>query len=187
MNFVVANSDNSFYFTFYNDSFQNVKLPSIPLEERKDGKIDFADFIETEFRRQKLSIHESGYIHSKNKEGEILKKEVIGFPFDKIEISKLILICGPTKITELEKIVEPRNKTDIVISLPDNISPFTLHFDIYRKSKESELDFYNPDLLFGGYILRSQDEKDFGLRIYGQSVKGNAIWPPFNLILTRLS
>lgn len=34
--------------------------------------------------------------------------------------------------------------------------------------------------------MASPDNKDFGLRIYAQKVLGKAIWPPFNLILTRI-
>jgi len=186
MNYQISKSDNSFYFTFYNDSVKNVKIPRTPLEERKNGVIDFNDYIETDFRREKLSIHESGYIHSKDKNNNILKKGVIGIPFDKIDISKLILICGPPKIDELIEINQIRATSDIIIHLPDNISPFTLHFDIFRVSMESNLDNSNPNLLFGGFILIKHTNKEFGLRLYAQSVGGKAFWPPFNLILTRL-
>jgi len=81
MNFFVSKSDNSFYFHFYNDVYEKVKIPKTPLEERNDGKIDFTDYISTDFERQKLSIHERGYIHSSDKNRNRLRDGIIGTPF----------------------------------------------------------------------------------------------------------
>ena len=75
---------------------------------------------------------------------------------------------------------------DIVIRLKDDIKPFTLNFDVYKKTEVDKLDVSNPNLIFGGYILAEMDDKEFALRIYGQKVLGKPFWPPFNLILTQI-
>ncbi|WP_299526784.1 hypothetical protein [Winogradskyella sp.] len=101
-------------------------------------------------------------------------------------MSKLILVCAPKEIQQLTLHQEVDKSKDLIIHLNKSISPFTLHFDVFRKSKVSELDISNPNLLFGGFILVEIAEKEFGLRIYGQKVLGKPFWPPFNLILTRI-
>ncbi|RIV68772.1 hypothetical protein [Flagellimonas aequoris] len=96
------------------------------------------------------------------------------------------MVCAPVQIDKLPIHNKIDKSKDIVISLKDDVQPFTLHFDVYRKSKSEELDISNPNLSFGGYIMTEMDSKDFGLRIYGQKVLGEPFWPPFNLILNRI-
>lgn len=186
MNFSVSKSDNSFYFHFYDDVVEKVKLPKTPLENRNDGKIDFSDYVETDFKRNKISFHKSGYIHSTDKLGNRLRDGIIGFSFNEIEISKLVLICAPKKIEYLNTTEKIRESTDIIIHLPKEIKPFTIHFDVYRNTRDKELDISNPNLLFGGFIMVTFPDQEYGLRIYAQKVLGRAIWPPFNIILTRI-
>lgn len=186
MNFSMSKSDSSFYFHFYDDAIEKVKLPRTPLENRNDGRIDFDDYVETNFFRNKISLHESGIIHSTDRRGNKLRKGIVGLPFAEIEVSRLVLICGPKKIDTLTPYNKVDPSTDMIIHLPKGIKPFTLHFDVYRKSRSEETDISNPNLLFGGFVMVEYSDKDFGLRLYGQSVLGDANWPPFNLILTRL-
>lgn len=186
MNYFPDKKDNSFYFHIYSDKKENLKIPGTPLEKRDDNRIDFNDFIETDFKRNKLSFHQSGFIHSTDNSGKRLQNGVIGIPFERIDKSLLVLILGPKKIDYLAEIQKIRENTDIVISLPDNISPFTLNFDVFRIDKINELDISNPNLILGGFIMTKYDGKEFGLRLYLQKVLGDANWPPFNLTLSRI-
>lgn len=186
MNYFPDKKDNSFYFHIYEESSQKLKIPNIPLQERKDGMIDFGDFEDTDFKRNKLSFHQSGYIHSTDENGNRFKDGVVGIPFNSIEKSLLILVLGPKKIDKLVEIETTNMKTDILIELSTDITPFTVNFEIYRKTKISELDFLVPNLISGGFIFTEYDSKEFGVRLYLQRVLGNAVWPSFNLILTRI-
>ena len=179
-------SDSSFYFHFYDDVNNKIKIPKTPIEQRDHSKIDFNDYVETDFKREHLSIHQSGLIHSKDKDGNRLRDGIVGFSFDEIEISKLVLVCAPKEIQLLTPYHKSDKTKDLLIHLNDNIQPFTLHFEVFRKSKASELDISNPNLLFGGFIVLEIENKEFGLRIYGQYVLGKPFWPPFNLILTQI-
>lgn len=186
MNYFSDKKDNSFYFHIYEEASQNIKIPNIPLEKREDNKIDFKDFVETNFKRNKLSFHKSGYIHSTDNEGNRFQDGVVGIPFEKIDKSLLILVLGPKRIDTLIEIEKINKKTDLLIDLPSDINPFTLHFDVFRKSKIPELDISIPNLIYSGFVMTEYEGKEFGLRLYLQKVLGNAIWPPFNLILKRI-
>jgi hypothetical protein len=186
MNYFPDKKDNSFYFHIYDNKSENLRVPNIPLAKRGDNKIDFNDFVETEFKRNKLSFHQSGFIHSTDNNGNRLQDGIIGIPFEKIAKSLLILVLGPKKIDSLTEIQQIRENTDIIISLPDNISPFTLNFDVFRNDKINELDINNPNPILGGFIMTEYNGKEFGLRLYLQKVLGNANWPPFNLTLKRI-
>ncbi|MBW8241481.1 hypothetical protein K1F50_01625 [Muricauda oceani] len=185
MNFSISNTegDNSFYFHFYSDAEEPVRIPNTPLQERGDGKIDFNDYQISEFKRDHLSHHHSGAIHSKDKKGNKLTDGNKGINFDDIEVSRLVMVCAPVQIDKLPIHKKLDNTKDIIIHLKDDIQAFTLHYDVYRKSKIKEMDISNPNLLFGGYIMVAMENKDFGLRIYAQRVGGKPFWPPFNLIL----
>jgi hypothetical protein len=178
--------DNSFYFHIYNGENEKMRIPGIPLEKRNDKMIVFDDFKETDFVGNKLSFHESGYIHSTDNSQERFKDGVIGISFKNIEISLLILIVAPIKIENLIKIDRVREQTDIVIALSGNITPFTINFEVFRISEMAKLDYNNPHLVIDDYILTEYEDKEFGLRLYLQKVLGDAAWPPFNTILKRI-
>jgi hypothetical protein len=187
MNYIPSKKDNSFYFHIYQESFENLKILNIPLEKREDNKINFNDFVETNFKRNKLSFHQSGYIHSTDSKGNRFQDGVIGIPFDKIDKSLLIMILVPKKIDtliEIEKINQ--KKIDVLINLPSDIKPFTLNFEIIRKSKISELDISITNLICPDLLITEYYDKKFGLRLYLKKAIGNAEWPPFNLIFKRI-
>jgi hypothetical protein len=186
MNYFPDKKDNSFYFHIYQEVSQNIKIPNIPLENRENFIINFKDFVETNFKRNKLSFHESGYIHSTDNKGNRFQDAVIGVPFDKIENSLLILVLGPKRIDTLIETEKINEKTDLLINLPLDIKPFTLNFEIYRKSKKNELDIAIPNLISGSFVMTEYEGKEFGLRLYVQKVLGKEYWPPFNLILKRI-
>ncbi len=186
MNYFSDKKDNSFYFHIYEESTEKLKIPNIPLHERKDRMIDFEDFVDTDFKRNKLSFHQSGFIHSTDENGKRFKDGVVGKPFTSIEKSLLILALGPKKIDTLIEIETTNLKTDILIELISDIKPFTVNFEVYRKTKMSELDISIPNLISGGFLLTEYDSKEFGLRLYLQRVLGDAIWPKFNLVLTKI-
>jgi hypothetical protein len=186
MNYFPDKKDNSFYFHIYDEAYENIRVPNTPLENRNDNLIDFNDFKTTNFKRNKLSIHESGYIHSTDNYGNRFKDGIRGIPYNEIDKSLLILILAPKKIENLIEIENPNIKPRIQFDLPSEIEPFTIHFEVYRKAKKNKLTTLNPLSLTGNHILAEFTSKDFGLRIYIQRIKGPAAWPPFNLILTRI-
>lgn len=182
-----SKSDESLYFHIYDDSTSIVQSPKTHLEDRGDNKIDLKDYIETGFQRHKISYHQSGIIHSTNKNRERLRDGVTGIPFNEIDISKLILVILSKKVDLLPKENGTKKPTDIILKLPESISPFTIHFDVYRQSRESELDTSNPNLLYNFFLLLNFKNKEFGLRIYLQRISGaSPPWPPFNIILHRI-
>jgi len=185
LNFFLDKKDNSFYFHLYEAKGNKIKSPKIPLENRLDNKICFDDFICTDFERNKISFHKSGYIHSTDNKGIRFRDGIVGIPFDYIEKSLLVLVLGPPEIESLIEFQKINNETDIIIKLPSDIKPFTVNFEIFRKTKQAELDIPSNNIILDGYFMVEYDEKTFGLRVYLQDVLGEAIWPPFNLILTR--
>jgi len=183
--FFVDKNDNSFYFHTYEEANQNFKMFDFLWKQNESTKIEFERFKEFDFVKNKLSFHESGFIHSTDKNGKRLKDGVKGIPFSKIDTSLLILIIGPKKIETLIEIDEPNKNRDLLIELPE-VNPFTINIEVYRKSEANKLDINHANNIFGGYILFSQQNKEFGLRIYAQKVEGVPVWPPFTLTLTRI-
>ena len=186
MSYFVDKTDNSFYFHIYNENIDGVKQFNISKQGTTGMKIDFENVKGTDFKRNKLSFHQSGYIHSTDNNSKRLEDGIIGTKFKNIETSLSILVLGPQRIDTLTEIKATSHKTDIVFDFKSNIQPFTVHFDIYRLSNESKLDISNPNLYSGEYIMTRYDHKEFGLRMYLQKLLGDEIWPPFNLVLKRI-
>lgn len=183
--FFVDKNDNSFYFHTYEEVNQNLKLISSNWQENQINHIDFKNITEFYFHKNKLSFHESGFIHITDKHGNRLKDNVIGIPFSEIETSLHILFFAPKKIDTLV-VLEKINNQDIIIELPDDIKPFTLHFDVFRKSKIDSLNCDNPNLLFNDFKIKTYENKEFGLRLYLQKVLGDAQWPPVSFNRLRV-
>lgn len=183
--FFVDKNDNSFYFHLYEEADANYKSYNLSAENGAT-KIEFDNFKEHDFKRNKLSIHPSGYVHSTDRNGKRLKDNIIGIPFVEIETSKLILVLAPKKIDELIKIDPVNPLRDIIIILSKDINPFTLNFEIFKKSELENLATDHENNLIGGYIEVTIDDKDYGIRFYLQSVNGKGDWPDFSIVLTRV-
>lgn len=185
ISFFVDKKDNSFYFHTYEEADQNLKSLNFTWQENQPNLIDFGNIKEHDFQKNKLSFHESGFIHTTDKLGKRLKDNVVGIPFHRIETSLHILFFAPKQIDTLVEHEKTENQ-DLIIELPNDIKPFTLHFDVYRKSQSDNLEYNNPDLLINGYVFINYDNKEFGLRMYLQKVLDEAPWPPFSFNLIRI-
>jgi hypothetical protein len=186
MNFFVDNNDNSFYFHLYEEANGNLKTYEVTSLENGTTKIDLTNLTEHDFKRNKISLHESGYIHSTNQSGNRLKDNVIGIPFKEIEISNLILLIFPKKIDWLEEVNQLNEMRDVFIELPNTTQPFSLNFEIFRKSSKDKLAKNHEGNIVGGYLLVTVDDKEYGIRLYLQSINGNGSWPSVSFCLTRV-
>jgi hypothetical protein len=186
MSFFVGKSDNSFYFHLYEEANGNLKTYEVTSLENGTAKIELENLKEHDFRRNKISLHESGYIHSTNQNGNRLKDNVIGIPFSKIETSNLILLIVPKKIETLEEIHAVDESRDLRIQLPNPIEPFSINFEIFKKDCEDKLVINHEGNILGGYIAVTFDDKDYGLRFYLQSIKGKSTWPSVSFSLARI-
>lgn len=186
MNFFVGKSDNSFYFHLYEEANGNLKTYEVSSLENGKTKIDLENITDHEFKRNKISLHESGYIHSTNNQGKRLKDNIIGIPFNQIEISNLILLVIPKRIDSLEVIDKSDESRDVVVHLPNSTEPFSINFEIFKKNNEDKLVINHPKNILGGYLNITIDQKDYGVRLYLQSIKGKVRWPDVSFVLTRI-
>jgi hypothetical protein len=184
LSFFVDKKDNSFYFHLYEEDNEVFKSYSVT-SENGITKIEFDKIKEHDFQRNKISLHQSGYIHSTDKNGRRLKDNIIGFPFSEIEISKLILILAPKKIDTLPILNKLDLTRDIVIIMSLG-NPFVINFEIFKKSELKNLPTIHEDNFLGGFIEITIDDKEYGLRFYLQSLKGNGRWPDFSTVLSRI-
>jgi hypothetical protein len=182
--FFVDRNDNSFYFHLYEEADENFKSYNV-ISENGTTKIEFDNINEHDFKRNKLSIHQSGYIHSTDKNGKRLKDNIVGIPFSQIESSKLILILLPKKIDTLLKLEKIDHSRDVCISITLG-NPFSINFEIFKISEIENLSTIHENNILQGYVEIIIDEKDYGLRIYLQSINGPRIWPKFSVALTRI-
>lgn len=182
--FFVDKRDNSFYFHLYEEDNENFKSYNVT-SDKGMTKLEFDNFDEHDFQRNKLSLHESGYIHSTDKNGKRLKDNVTGFPFAEIDTCKLVLILAPKKIDTLPILEKTDPLRDIVVLLTLG-NPFVINFEIFKKTEVENLPTDHEDNIIGGYIEITIDDKDYGLRLYFQSIKGKGQWPDFTATLTRI-
>jgi hypothetical protein len=186
MNFFVGSNDNSFYFHLYEEANGNLKTYEVTSLENGTTKVDLANLTEHDFKRNKISLHESGYIHSTNQSGKRLIDNVIGIPFKKIEVSNLILLIFPKKLDSLEEVNQLNDLRDVFIELPNTIQPFSLNFEIFRKSSKDKLATNHEGKIVDGYLLITVDDKEYGIRLYLQSINRNDLWPSVSFCLTRI-
>ncbi|UJH69074.1 hypothetical protein [Allomuricauda sp. SCSIO 65647] len=148
-------------------------------------KIDIKNPVTTEFMRHKFSFHKSGYIHSTNKKGNRYKDGIKGIPFNKIESSSLILLLAPKNISKLEKYRPKKDGHDFIFPISKEQSPFSMNFEVFRKSKIRNLPKIPDDIHLGLCTYEWEDMK-FGLRFYIQNIKGALEWPESTLVLKRV-
>lgn len=189
VSFFTDKKDNSFYFHLYRRPGETPMEPKIPLHERGDSKIDFTSYHQTNFKENKISFHKSGYIHSTDNQGNRFKDGTIGIPFETIDSFLFILVLAPHNPTEMIKLDKIDSTRDVHIGLPDNIEPFAVHFAVYKRNTNPK-----PNVLhrIGRIIKCEYNNKDFGLLIcLSKVLKATGIdkvnWPPFTLVLKRIS
>ena len=166
--------------------------PKIPLHKREDKKIIFGDYHPVDFDANKISFHESGYVHTTDKSGKRYRDGVRGIQFSNIDKYLHILALAPKRPSDMVKLAKVDLLRDLKIDLKDNIQPFVLHFAVHRKSVQlSGIYPGEIDLLDGKIIKVDFDDKEYGLFIgMTRVLKGPNVekveWPPFTLIFKRI-
>ncbi len=180
-----TSKDNSFHFHLYEESGKMLKY--YPLKKLPDGrlKIDMKNLKETEFIRNKFTFHPSGVLHSSDKDKNRFKDGLKGIAFNDISDSNLVLILAPKQVNALLKSEPPKKGHTLIIELIDQINPFTLNFEVFRKSKRNVLKQIPVDIINGPHTIEWPD-LEFGLRFYIQSVGGNPLWPEVSMVLKRI-
>jgi len=182
---IFTSHDNSFYFHLYEESDQPFRYYKSSMTEENQLKIDIKHPVATEFIRHKFSFHQSGYVHYTNKKGGRYKDGVKGIPFNDIESSNLILLLAPKNIPQLEKYKAKKDGHNFIIPLSMDQSPFSLNFEVFRKSKIQNLPTIPIDIHQGLYTYCWND-LEFGLRFYIQNIIGPLEWPESSLVLKRV-
>ena len=190
LNFFVDKNDNSFYFHLYRKKGETLISSDESDSDESVKHIKFSSFKQTDFVENKISFHESGYIHSTDKHGYRYKDNVVGIPFRDIISYMFILVLAPKNPEELIEIHKLDNTRDIHIKLPDTIYPFMVHFAILKKDSSSlPLIPVNQNIL-SGLIHCDYDDKKYGLlialtKVLNKTGKDRIDWPPFTLVLKR--
>jgi len=154
-------------------------------------RIHFPSFIPTGFSENKISFHESGYIHSTDRNGQRYRDGVVGIPFREIKSCHFVLAVAPRNPTEMPELEVMDERRDIKIDLPEDVAPFVVQFAIARKSINQMPDIPQEQMFMKGYIRWSHENKEFDLLIAMTKVlKSNdsdvIMWPPFPLVLKNL-
>lgn len=191
INFFPDRRDNSFYFHIYRKPGEKIKQPETPLNQKPDRRIDFGAYYPVDFDENKISFHESGFIHSTDRQGNRFSDGVVGIPF--AEIGKLtpILCVAPRDPRCLVPAGKPDSTRDITLHLPSAVEPFALHFGIRRKGFADLPAISTTEQMLPGFIGCSWDDKDFELLLTPKKVlRSNddqeVSWPPFTLVLKRI-
>ena len=176
LNVFADNKDNSIYFHLYERA--NRKLNSAIIS----NKVIYIEKFEThDFEQNKITFHESGYIHSTNKNGKKLKDSILGIPFREIDVELSILAIAPKKIDSLIIANKEINGNDLIIDFEDkSIIPFILVFEIIRISKKNDL---IP--LARQTVTIEFPNKEFGLRFHIQEIMLDSKWPEHSITLIR--
>lgn len=177
-------SDNSFYFMPCTDGAQvgeRIKTD----RDQGGGLLLSVNEIQTGcFPTTKISRHPSGYFHVKDTVGPGGRREqdgLVGPAFKDIDGYFVFLVVCPQAIDTLVEAQAP-DPTDVVVSLPDEIEPFTVQFALWDKSKSVFIPVQNGQLLGNGAVRLAIDDQSFGLAIMlvavGKSVAETVVrWP----------
>ena len=179
MSFWVGRNDNSFYFHVYRRPDEPLMVP--PQMTGKGGRrnIPFKEFTPTTFTPHKISVHESGTIHTTDKTGARHADGRKTIPFAEIQGIHNIVILAPKHPEQLVKGSHDPAR-DINLGLPEDIRPFTVQFFAYRQGESIP-----PFLPAGVKLLLDPVQiqitgKAYGLMILFIPVGGPVIyWPEF--------
>ena len=182
---ISISKDNSFHFHLYEEANEGFKY--FPSTKLKDGriKIDITNLVNTQFIRNKFTFHPSGILHSSDKYGKRFKDGLKGISFNDIDISNLILLLAPKKISSLKKYSTKKDGFNLAIELEEHQNPFTLNFEVFRKSKRQNLKNIPVKIIQGPHTIEWPNF-DLGLRFYTQEIIGKAVWPSSSLVLKRI-
>ena len=177
--------DNSFHFHLYEEANEGFKY--FPLTKLQDGriKIDITNSVDTQFIRNKFTFHPSGTLHSSDKYWKRFKDGLKGISFNDIEFSNLILLLAPKEISSLKKYSTKKDGFNLAIELKEHQIPFTLNFEVFRKSKRQNLKNIPVKIIQGPHTIEWPNF-DFGLRFYIQEITGKSDWPSSSLVLKRI-
>lgn len=190
VSFFVDKKDNSFYFHLYRKLGETLMSSGKSNNDESVKHIRFSEFKPTNFEENKISFHESGYIHSTDKYGHRYKDKVVGIPFREVDSFMFILVLAPRNPKELIEIHTIDDTRDILIKLPDTIHPFMVHFAIIKKGSSLLPLIPKNQNILSGLIHCYYDDKEHGLlialtKVINKTGKDRIDWPPFTLILKR--
>ncbi len=192
MSFFVDEHDNSFYFHIYRKKGETPMFCDDHPSQAEPLRIHFPSFKPTGFEENKISFHESGYIHSTDKRGKRYRDGVVGIPFENVQSFLFILAIAPKNPLEMIAATSIDRQNDLQIHLKDDANPFVVQFAVVRKGTESFPKMPSEQNLLSGFIKCDYRDRTFGLVLAltkvlnaSQSIELN--WPPFNLILKRVA
>lgn len=190
VSFFVDKNDNSFYFHLYRKLGETLMSSGNSNNNESVKHIHFSSFKPTDFEENKISFHESGYIHSTDKYGHRYKDGVVSIPFRDINSYMFILVLAPRNPEELIEIHKLDDTRDIYIKLPDTINPFMVQFAIIKTGTSLLPLIPDNQNILSGLIYCQYDNKENGLlialtKVLNKTGKDKFDWPPFTLILKR--
>ena len=133
-------NDNSIYFHLYGEANQEMvghpplglpsKLPTIRLDDLKP----------TGFFRNKISLHESGVIHSTDRAGKRRSNGTASVPFSQIAGAAFYLHVAPQHPASLPIDDKPNAERDVVFGLPLEQQPFLVEFGVKNAANHLPLE-----------------------------------------------
>ncbi|MEK7705579.1 MAG: hypothetical protein AAB426_11520 [Myxococcota bacterium] len=186
---VMVGRDNSFYFHVARRDGEPYCTAKIATTPGVRTPIRFDDFRVSSFDFNKVSLHASGEIHLTDKQGAASENRSFGLPFERIDAYREALIAAPCK-PDLLPVPRMRPGFELMLPLPDDMTPFFLSFTIVRHGADYADSLPPPGDVMGDYALLPQMGSAFGLlvtaRTVGQEKTGTVVtWPPNSFWLFR--
>ena len=192
ISFFVSKADNSIYFHLYRTSEEKMFVPKVDQSESNKLKFSRINTEAIDFDQNKISFHESGYVHTTDKLGKRFRDGKIGIPFEELINDYLLLLClSPKNPLDMVPAKKIDNKRDFIIGFDPKTGPVLFHFWIKHKSCKKVPGELPGENMLGGFVEIEYDNKDFTILIAMTKLKtineGNQKWPPFTLALNFVS
>ncbi len=189
MSIICGRKDNSFYFHIAGELDRPMMVGSIAKQPGNRSTITFADFRQVDLYRNKVSVHETGRIHSTGRDGKKVSDAAGGAPFDQIKHQQAYLLVAPRDPSTYPIKTAADPARDVVINLRPEEDAFFIQFWVARIGSTVSPPIHPHQLTEPLHI--EWIGKNFGLILHVQKVfKGPQLdrvgWPPFSLVMHRV-
>ncbi len=186
---VIVGKDNSLYIHQNRPLGQPWRMPRVEAASDASARmiLDFKNFEEPTFELAKLTIHQSGFIHTTDRRGKRYKEGTRGPSFAEMQLPYdmcVLVPCDPELLPPHQ-----RDRAHVAqIELPDDIRPFHLTLSVIASSA--------PPLPVAGPLLPRQPlnflfeglPRGIALTLWPVKPKepGAIVeWPPFPFVIVR--
>jgi len=161
-------ADGSLYFMPHLEESQYCERIASRTDERGRLTLEVGKVLTDRFPLRKISCHASGAYHVKDEVGRGGRRQVDGLrmvPFRKAGAFRPFLAMAPPAPWLLPTASAP-NTQHVMIALPDDVSPFIIHFVLHDKALGARIRFGPGTLLGNGAVEVVNTQHPFSLITY---------------------